>query len=92
MNSQEEYILLRELAQGDQKALTSIYLQYWKPLFISAYSILKDKRSCEEIVKGIFLQLWLDREDLQVQKSLKDHLLAATKNQVFQYIWKNNRT
>jgi DNA-directed RNA polymerase specialized sigma24 family protein len=88
MNSQDENELLHLLASGDQKALTSIYLQFWKPLFISVYNILKDKRPCENIIQEIFLQLWLNRGNLQVQLSLKDYLLAATRKQVFQYISK----
>jgi DNA-directed RNA polymerase specialized sigma24 family protein len=86
MNSKDENRLLRLLAQGDQKALISIYLQFWEPLFVSVYNILKDKRSSEDIIQEIFLQLWLDRNNLQVQSSLKDYLLVASRKQVFLYI------
>jgi RNA polymerase sigma-70 factor (ECF subfamily) len=88
MNSQDEKEMLRRLAEGDQGALTSIYQQYWQPLFISAYNIIKDKNACEDIIQEIFLQLWLKREDLQIRESLRGYLLAATRYQVFRHIRK----
>jgi RNA polymerase sigma-70 factor (family 1) len=88
MNSQDENELLRRLAEGDQMALTTIYQQFWQPLFISAYNIIKDKNACEDIIQEIFLQLWLKREGLQIKQSLKGYLFAATRYQVFRYIKK----
>jgi RNA polymerase sigma-70 factor (family 1) len=88
MNSQDEKEMLRRLAEGDQGALTLIYQEYWQPLFISAYNIIKDKNACEDIVQEIFLQLWLKRESLQIRESLKGYLLASTRYQVFRYIRK----
>jgi RNA polymerase sigma-70 factor (family 1) len=86
MNPYDEKELLSRLADGDQGALTSIYQQYWQPLFISAYNIIKDKNACEDIVQEIFIQLWLKRESLQIRESLKSYLHAATRYQVFRHI------
>jgi len=86
MNSQDEKEILRRLAEGDQSALTGIYQQFWQPLFLSAYNVIKDKKACEDIIQEIFLQLWLKRESLNVRESLKGYLLAATRYQVFRYI------
>lgn len=85
----DEWELLRRLSEGDQKALTTIYHQFWQPLFVAAYNIIKDKKACEDIIQDIFLQLWIKRESLQVHSSLKAYLIAATRYQVFRYIRKN---
>ena len=88
MNARHQKDLLCCLAEGDQTALASIYHEYWQPLFISAYNILKDRKACEDIVQEIFLHLWLKRAHLQVRESLKVYLLAATRYQVFRHIRK----
>jgi RNA polymerase sigma-70 factor (ECF subfamily) len=88
MNSHDEKELLRRLAEGDQKALTAIYQQFWQPLFIAAYNIIKDKKACEDILQEIFLQLWVKRDNLQIRESLKGYLLTACRYQVFHYIRK----
>lgn len=80
--------LLADLARGDQTALASIYQHYRHPLVGFAYTIVRDKRACEDIVQEIFLYLWLKREELQVRSSLKNYLMAATRYQVFRYIKK----
>lgn len=86
--SPAETTLLRRLAEDDEAALTLIYKQFWQPLFISAYNIIKDKKACEDIVQEIFMQLWIKRKTLQVRESLKAYLMTATRYQVFRYIRK----
>lgn len=83
-----EQDLLRRLAEGDQTALTAIYQHYWQALFIAAYNVVKDKKTCEDIIQEIFLQLWLKRETLEIRESLKGYLMAATRYQVFRCIRK----
>lgn len=80
--------MLDALAKGDQAALASIYQHYRRPLYVLAYSLIRDKRACEDIVQEIFLYLWLKRKDLQIRSSLKSYLMAATRYQVFRHIKK----
>lgn len=88
MNQPAEQQLLHRLAQGDETALAAIYQQHWQSLFLSAYSVLKDRKQCEDIIQDIFLQLWLRRADLQIRESLKAYLATATRYQVFRYLRK----
>lgn len=88
MELHAEQDLLRRLTNGDEKALSLIYQQYWQCLFISAYNVVKDKRTCEDIIQEIFLQLWIRRESLEIKESLKGYLLAATRYQVFRSVRK----
>lgn len=78
--------LLLRLNQGDESALVEIYKQFWQPLFISAYNILKDKESCEDILQNLFINLWNKREQLQIHTSLEAYLHTAVRYRVFTYI------
>ncbi len=85
---QHEKELLYSLAKGEEEALKAIYLQFWKPLYLSAYNVLKDKEACEDIVQEIFIRLWHRRETLSISTSLAAYLFTATRYQVFHLIKK----
>lgn len=87
----DEKTLLRLLAQGNEEALTLIYRAHWQSLFLSAYNVLKDKKACEDIVQDLFVQLWVKRETLDIQASLKTYLSVAVRYQVFHYLRKAKR-
>lgn len=82
MNITDDEILQR-LKEGDKRALTTLYDSYWKPLFVSSYSLLKDRELCEEIIQDIFIEIWNRRLDLQIKVSLKSYLYACVRYKVF---------
>jgi RNA polymerase sigma-70 factor (family 1) len=85
---EDEKELLLLLAKGNQQALKLIYQKYWQRLFLSAYSVLKDREACEDIIQEIFIQLWERRETLKITYSLEAYLFSATRYQVFHIIKK----
>ena len=54
----DDDILLERLKAGDNQALTEIYNTYWKSLFLSSYSLLKNKEVCEDIIQDVFVDIW----------------------------------
>ena len=76
-------LLIERLKNGDKKALTELYNAYWKPLYISSYNLLKNKELCEEIIQDIFIDLWNNREKIQIKVSLNSYLYASTRYKVF---------
>ncbi|WP_339882661.1 RNA polymerase sigma-70 factor [Polaribacter vadi] len=79
----KEDLLLKRLKKDDKKALTQIYNDYWKPLYISSYNILKDKELCEEIIQDVFIDLWNNRKKIQITISFQAYLYACTRYKVF---------
>lgn len=90
--SHEEKMLLQQLKDGSEAALTLLYKAHWQSLFLTAFNVLKDKKACEDIVQDIFLQLWLRRETLMVRDSLATYLSAAVRYQVFNHLRKACKT
>jgi len=43
--------LLNRLRENDTQAFESIYKKYWQNLYLTAFSILKDKQAAEDIFK-----------------------------------------
>ena len=87
---EKETELLLLLSKGSDEALKLIYERYWQQLFLSAYSILKDKEGCEDIIQEIFIQLWQRRETINITHSLEAYLFTATRYQVFHHIKKSH--
>lgn len=82
MSIDDNNILIR-LREGDKKALTILYNNYWRPLYISSFNLLKDKEVCEEIIQDVFIEIWNKRADIQIKVSLKSYLYACVRYKVF---------
>jgi len=81
--SDEELLLL--LKENNQSALKHIYNSYWKSLYISAYSIIRDPEQCEDIVQDVLLQLWIRKNEVDIH-SLKAYLFTSVRFKVLTYI------
>lgn len=74
--------LLSLLRKGDGQAFTAIYDRYWKLLYYIAMKRLQVENEAEEVVQEVFTDIWARREQLQITRSLKHYLAAATQYQV----------
>ncbi|PIF34232.1 RNA polymerase sigma-70 factor (ECF subfamily) [Flavobacterium sp. 9] len=85
----QDTILINRLRSGDETALTELYNRFWQALFVSAYNVLKDKELCEDIIQDIFMNIWHNREKLEINISLKGYMYACARYQVFNQFKKN---
>ncbi|MDF0715316.1 RNA polymerase sigma-70 factor [Muricauda sp. 334s03] len=79
------------LKQDDKHAFNKIFNTYWQPLYRSAFTILKDKKICEEIVQDIFVGIWKNRKNLEIKVSLERYLFSCVRYQVFNQFRKNRK-
>jgi RNA polymerase sigma-70 factor (family 1) len=85
----QDSILIDRLRNGDESALTELYNKFWQSLFVSSYNVLKDKELCEDIIQDIFMNIWHNREKLEINISLKGYMYACARYQVFNQFKKN---
>ncbi len=85
----QDKILIDRLREGDESALTELYNTFWQALFMSAYNVIKDKELCEDIIQDIFLNIWHNREKLEIHISLKGYMYACARYQVFNHLRRN---
>ena len=84
-------VLLQQLSQGDRKAFEIIYRKYWRPLLDAAWKGLQDKQTAEDLVQGVFLSLWQNRKQLQVN-NLEAYLKTAVRYKVLNHVVRTKRT
>jgi RNA polymerase sigma-70 factor (ECF subfamily) len=70
---------------SDDSAFTAIYKRYWSALYQSAYAILQDTDTAQDIVQNVFISLWHRRSEADI-RILKPYLYQATRFLVFKTI------
>ncbi len=82
--------LLKQLAQGNESAFTTIYRSYWKPLYFLAHRHLRSAEAAEEIVQEVFLMLWKKRAELSIHSPAL-YLAAMTRYAVYRHITREKK-
>lgn len=82
---EDEQILFALLKQGDERAFAKIYDCYWAQLYNSAYKRMPEKEKCQDIVQTVFADVWLRRDQLEIEK-LSAYLHTAVRFQVLKQL------
>lgn len=67
------------------------FRQHYERLCSYAYTFLKNKESCEDIVQDIFIKIWEQRQDLIGSDQLKFYLFTAVRNNCLTTLKKNKK-
>ena len=94
MNLKEEdkYLFDKVKNQNCKKSFELLFDKYYSPLCNFTYLFIKDKNICEEVVSDVFVNIWLKRHQIEIQKELKYYLYRSTKNQLIATIRKQKPT
>ena len=82
-------ILVSDLKAGSHTAFKTIYDHYYSKIYAVAFKYLKEENMAEDAVQEIFIKLWVNRQNLDVNltprgflfKCLKFHVLNTIRNQ-----------
>lgn len=83
-----EQQLLAELKRHDENAFRRLFDFYYQDIYGYSISLLKSKELAEENVQEVFLKIWLNRENLDPDKSFKSFLFTIARNQAFNILSK----
>ena len=81
----DEHLLSRICNDDDRKAFAVLYDRYWEMLIHSCYKRLKCLATSEEIVQEIFVDLFVRRNELQLNSSLEAYLKTAVKYKIYNH-------
>ncbi|WP_158870344.1 RNA polymerase sigma-70 factor [Maribellus comscasis] len=82
----DENQLTERIKSDDVDAFKKLYDLYCQQLlkFISQY--LKETTEAEEIIQDVFLSVWENRKNLQIDKSVKSYLFQIAVNKVYNHL------
>jgi len=78
--------LRKGLKEGNIEIFEEIYRQYYSPLCFYCVRYVGDIEEAKEIVQGLFLKIWLKRNKLDINSSVKSYLYRAVQNYALNYL------
>ncbi len=88
-NSLDDLKLIDLLKGGDEAAFGEIYHRYAESLAGFAGSKLYDLEDARDIIQDLFVKLWEEREQLNIDRNLKGFLFNAVRFRIIDKIRKN---
>lgn len=80
------------MSTGDHyKQFQQVFEQHYNPLCKYAFSFIKEKDICEDIVQDVFARIWETRRDLVVIDGIKFYLFKAVRNNCLTYLRREQR-
>jgi RNA polymerase sigma-70 factor, ECF subfamily len=73
----DEKELFQSIREGDVRAFEILFHQYYGILCAFAQKMLQNPEVAEDIVQEIFTKLWIEREYIQIELSLKAFLVMV---------------
>lgn len=86
MKSLTDKALLK--AADEQFAFRILYDRYWEPLYIKALRKLHSEEDAQDVVQGIFISLWRNRQQIKVDDSLAPYLFTALKYAIIKVVYR----
>jgi RNA polymerase sigma-70 factor (ECF subfamily) len=81
-NSFSENELISEIKEGNKNAFQELFYQYSKKLIEFSYFRTKNLEASKDLVQEMFASLWINRNRLDPQKSIKAYLYKAITNRI----------
>jgi RNA polymerase sigma-70 factor (ECF subfamily) len=75
-----ERTVLNNLRSGDERAFEFIFKSYFQSLFNYAHTLLHSHYRAEEVISDVFARLWENRNNVNVENSLKSYLYQTVYN------------
>jgi len=83
-----DQLIWENIRNGNVGSLRVLHDRYYFQLCSYANKYLPDLSLCEELVSDCFVKLWLQREHILIQKSVKAYLFFMLKNRIVDHIRK----
>jgi len=76
----DEMILAGQIKNGNQLAFATIYDRYHKNMFMLARRYLKSQEMAEDAVQQVFVNFWVNRNNINENLNIRSFLFTALKN------------
>ena len=83
LNTLSDNELFDLFKSGSHAAYEEIYNRYYAALYIHAFKRLQEREECRDIIQELFTNLWLKREETDVNGHLSGYLYTSVRNRIF---------
>lgn len=78
--------LVAMMQNGDKAAFGVLFDRYYDLLHTFAKHIVKDSCVAEDIIQNVFVKMWMRKERINSKLSVRNYLLVAVRNELFDYM------
>ena len=78
--------LTEKISQGDKLSFTDAFTSYYPGLCYYAEKLVHDHDESHSLVQQVFVDLWIKREKLIIEQSLKAYLYSAVRNNALDFL------
>jgi RNA polymerase sigma-70 factor (family 1) len=78
-------------ASSEEEAFQKLYSLFYKPGIAFLISIVKDREEAENMLQDVFMKIWLRKDKISLDISLKPYIFTSLKNIAFDYLKKMER-
>ena len=78
--------LRKGLKEGNKEIFEEVYRQYYSPLCFYCMRYVGDIEEAKEIVQGLFLKIWIKRNELDINTSVTSYLYRAVQNYALNHL------
>lgn len=86
MRNKVDIKILESLKDGDHKAFETVFIAYYNKTKAFIYRYLKSESDAEELTEDIFVNLWENRERLDISKPFSSYLHAIARNTALNFL------
>jgi len=80
--------LLNRIKEGDELVFELLYRTYFEKMCLFASKFLHDTEQAVEIVHDVFLNIWNNRDKLDLENLYQSYLFTSTRNKCFSFLEK----
>jgi RNA polymerase sigma-70 factor (family 1) len=85
LHDKEELKYLEDLKSGHRYAFDFIYARYSKMLLPKMQRMVKLNEVVDELMQDVFLKVWINREEIDLNKSFKGWIFTIAQNIIYGY-------
>ena len=78
--------ILKELRNGKEAAFRQLFYAHYDPLYRHAFKYLNDSQVAEEMVQDAFVNIWENRQKIEIRTSLEGYLFTSVRNLCLNYL------
>lgn len=90
-SSNRKSLLLSAIKKGDIESFRSLYKTYQPKIFAFSLRYLKVTEAAEDLTQEVFIQLWENRQKININFSLSSFLFTIAKNKIIDHFRKQQR-